>query len=116
MGTNTSIVGAAEPFWPRRSTRYFGENRVSRGAPKKFGGVAGRPEASEGAAMQLAQRRGTVPAIWQRGVVRGDFRGDVDAEVAMDLLAGHAPLSKYLANSLVDTALGGLAATTSRTA
>lgn len=66
----------------------------------------------------LAQRRAAVTAIWQRGVVRGDFRDDVDADVAMDmifapiiyrLLAGHAPLSKSLAANLVNAALGGLA-------
>jgi AcrR family transcriptional regulator len=70
----------------------------------------------------LAQRRAAVTAIWQRGVVRGDFRDDVDADVAMDmifapiiyrLLAGHAPLTRSLAKSLVDAALGGLAATSS---
>jgi AcrR family transcriptional regulator len=66
----------------------------------------------------LSQRRATVTTIWQRGVARGEFRDDVDADVAMDmifapviyrLLAGHAPLSKALAESLVDAALGGLA-------
>src|ERR1700678_1403158 len=67
----------------------------------------------------LSQRRATVRTIWQRGVARGDFRDDVDADVAMDmifapivyrLLAGHAPLSRSLAESLVNAALGGLAA------
>jgi AcrR family transcriptional regulator len=68
----------------------------------------------------LAHRRSAVTAIWHRGVIRGEFRGDVDADVAMDmifapiiyrLLAGHAPLSKALADTLVDAALSGLAAT-----
>ena len=67
----------------------------------------------------LSQRRATVRTIWKRGVARGDFRDDVDADVAMDmifapivyrLLAGHAPLSRSLAESLVNAALGGLAA------
>ena len=40
----------------------------------------------------------------------------IAALIIYRLLAGHAPLSKYLANSLVDTGLGGLAATTSGTA
>ena len=68
--------------------------------------------------MFLSQRRATVKTIWQRGVARGEFRDDVDAEVAMDmifapivyrLLAGHAPLVKSLADGLVDAALRGLA-------
>ena len=67
----------------------------------------------------LSQRRAAVTTIWQRGVARGEFRDDVDADVAMDmifapivyrLLAGHAPLSRSLAESLVNAALGGLAA------
>lgn len=67
----------------------------------------------------LAQRRTAVKTMWTRGVVRGEFRADVDADVAMDmmfapivyrLLAGHAPLSRPLAERLVDAAMGGLAA------
>jgi len=66
----------------------------------------------------LAHRRAAVKTIWRRGVARGEFRGDVDADVAMDmifapivyrLLAGHAPLVKSLADELVDAALRGLA-------
>ena len=73
----------------------------------------------------LAQRRAAVKTIWQRGVARGDFRDDVDADVAMDmifapivyrLLAGHAPLVKSLADMLVDAALHGLAVGPARTA
>jgi Tetracyclin repressor-like, C-terminal domain len=70
----------------------------------------------------LSQRRAAVLTIWKRGVARGDFRDDVDADVAMDifapivyrLLAGHAPLSQSLAERLVDAALGGLAAGSAR--
>ena len=71
----------------------------------------------------LSQRRAAVTTIWQRGVARGEFRDDVDADVAMDmifapivyrLLAGHAPLSRSLAEGLVDAALGGLAASPRR--
>ena len=67
----------------------------------------------------LAHRRAAVKTIWQRGVARGDFRDDVDADVAMDmifapivyrLLAGHPLLVKSLADGLVDAALLGLAA------
>jgi AcrR family transcriptional regulator len=66
----------------------------------------------------LSQRRAAVKTIWKRGVARGEFRDNVDADVAMDmifapivyrLLAGHAPLSRSLAESLVNAALGGLA-------
>ena len=73
----------------------------------------------------LSHRRAAVLTIWKRGVARGEFRDDVDAEVAMDiifapivyrLLAGHAPLSRSLADSLVDAALSGLATSPSRPA
>src|ERR1700677_3086524 len=73
----------------------------------------------------LAHRRAAVKTIWKRGVARGDFRDDVDADVAMDmifapivyrLLAGHAPLSRSLAESLGNAALGGLAAGSARDA
>jgi AcrR family transcriptional regulator len=73
----------------------------------------------------LSQRRAAVRTIWKRGVARGDFRDDVDTDVAMDmifapivyrLLAGHAPLSRSLAESLVNAALGGLAAGAAREA
>jgi AcrR family transcriptional regulator len=67
----------------------------------------------------LAQRRTAVKTIWARGVERGEFRADVDSDVAMDmifapvvyrLLAGHAPLSRSFAERLVDATMGGLAA------
>ncbi len=65
----------------------------------------------------LKHRRAAVNSIFQRGVVRGEFRNDIDPDVAMDLifapiiyrmLAGHAPLSKPLAKELVDAAVNGL--------
>jgi len=68
----------------------------------------------------LSHRRAAVKSIFQRGVERGEFRNDIDADVAMDMifapiiyrvLAGHAPLSKRLAKELVYAALNGLAAT-----
>jgi AcrR family transcriptional regulator len=71
----------------------------------------------------LAHRRAAVKTIWRRGVDRGEFRDDVDADLAMDMifapivyrmLAGHAPLSKPLAQALVDAALRGLAKTSGR--
>ena len=66
----------------------------------------------------LKHRRAAVVAMFQRGVARGEFRDDVDPDIAMDLifapivyrlLAGHAPLSKPIARALVDAALHGLA-------
>ena len=66
----------------------------------------------------LKHRRAAVNLIFQRGVARGEFRDDIDSDVAMDLifapivyrmLAGHAPLSKQLAKALVDAAVNGLA-------
>jgi AcrR family transcriptional regulator len=71
----------------------------------------------------LTHRRSAVKTIWQRGIERGEFRADVDADLAMDmifapivyrLLAGHAPLSKPLAEALVDAALKGLSKTDGR--
>lgn len=62
----------------------------------------------------LKHRRAAVTSIFQRGVTRGEFRADIDPDVAMDmifapiiyrLLAGHAPLSTGLARRLVDAAL-----------
>jgi AcrR family transcriptional regulator len=66
----------------------------------------------------LTHRRAGVTTIWRRGVARGEFRADVDPDVAMDmlfapiiyrLLAGHALLTESLADGLVDAALRGLA-------
>jgi AcrR family transcriptional regulator len=65
----------------------------------------------------LTERRRIVTEMWIRGVERGEFRADVDADVAMDmlfapiiyrLLAGHAPLSRSLAEKLQDAAFDGL--------
>ena len=65
----------------------------------------------------LKHRRAAVNSIFQRGVARGQFRDNVNPDVAMDLifapivyrlLAGHAPLSKALASELVDAAVNGL--------
>jgi AcrR family transcriptional regulator len=65
----------------------------------------------------LVHRRATVRAIWQRGVERGDFRDDIDVDVAIDmlfgpiiyrLLAGHQPLTKSFAKALTEAALNGL--------
>ncbi|MEU9206436.1 TetR/AcrR family transcriptional regulator [Streptomyces sp. NPDC048415] len=66
----------------------------------------------------VASRRALVRAIWDRGVERGELRGDVDPEVAIDLffgpamyrlVAGHAPLDETAADDIVRAALSGLA-------
>ena len=62
----------------------------------------------------MAPRREVIRAIWDRGVVRGELRTDVDPEAAFDLvfgpllyrlLIGHAPLE---VDAIVD-AMRGLA-------
>ena len=64
-------------------------------------------------------RRELFRTIWDRGVRRGELRGDVDPDTAIDLvigpalyrlMIGHAPLTDDAADVLVDTAIGGLAA------
>ena len=66
----------------------------------------------------VGSRRELVRTIWQRGVTRGELRGDVDPEVAIDLVIGpalyrlvigHAPLTEAAADTIVDAAIRGLA-------
>lgn len=63
-------------------------------------------------------RRELVRAIWARGVDRGELRGDIDPDAALDLvmgpalyrlMIGHAPLTDRAADALVDAAVRGLA-------
>ena len=63
-------------------------------------------------------RRELFRAIWDRGVDRGELRGDVDPDAALDLvigpalyrlMIGHAPLTDEAAEALVDAAIRGLA-------
>ena len=72
----------------------------------------------------LNHRRAAVNSIFLRGVARGEFREGIDPDVAMDLifgpivyrmLSGHTPLSKPLAQELVDAAVNGLANTAKAT-
>jgi AcrR family transcriptional regulator len=65
----------------------------------------------------LEGRRQVARLLWQRGLDRGDVRGDVDVEVAIDvlsgpiifrLIAGHAPLDRAYLEAIADAALGGL--------
>jgi AcrR family transcriptional regulator len=67
----------------------------------------------------VGSRRQLVRAIFDRGVARGELRGDVDPEAAIDLVfgpamyrlvAGHAPLDDAAADAIVDVAIRGLAA------
>jgi AcrR family transcriptional regulator len=64
-------------------------------------------------------RRELFRTIWDRGVRRGELRGDVDPDSAIDLvigpalyrlMIGHAPLTDEAADAFVDTAIDGLAA------
>ncbi len=63
-------------------------------------------------------RRQLFRTIWERGVARGELRGDADPEAAIDiaigpalyrLMMGHAPLTDEAADALVDVAIRGLA-------
>ncbi|MET8784372.1 TetR/AcrR family transcriptional regulator [Streptomyces sp. NPDC004589] len=74
-------------------------------------------EASDLLGRLVTSRRGVVRAIWDRGVLRGELRDDVDPDVALDLffgplvyrmLAGHAPLDEQAADEVVRVALSGL--------
>jgi AcrR family transcriptional regulator len=67
----------------------------------------------------LAGRREAIRELWQRGIESGELRGDIDVEVAIDLLFGplifrlmsrHAPLSPADAGAIADGALHGLLA------
>ena len=66
----------------------------------------------------MGSRRELIRAIWDRGVARGELQGDVDPEVAIDLVIGpalyrlvigHAPLTEAAADAIVDAAIRGLA-------
>ena len=66
----------------------------------------------------VGSRRQLVRAIFDRGIARGELRGDVDPEAAIDLVfgpamyrlvAGHAPLDDAAADAIVDVAVRGLA-------
>lgn len=63
-------------------------------------------------------RRELFRTIFNRGVDRGELRGDVDPDAAIDLvigpalyrlMIGHAPLTDAAADALVDVAVRGLA-------
>lgn len=67
----------------------------------------------------VESRRELFRIIWNRGVIRGEFRADVDPDAAIDvvigpalyrLMMGHAPLTDAAADELVDVAIRGLGA------
>jgi AcrR family transcriptional regulator len=67
----------------------------------------------------IHSRRDVSHAIWDRGVARGELRGDVDREVAIDILfgpamyrlmSGYAPFDEAAADAVVDSAMRGLVA------
>jgi len=66
----------------------------------------------------IQSRRDVSRAIWDRGVACGELRGDVDREVAIDivfgpalyrLMTGYATLDEAAADAVVDAAMRGLA-------
>jgi len=66
----------------------------------------------------IHSRRDVSRAIWDRGVARGELRGKVDREVAIDILfgpalyrlmTGYATLDEAAADAVVDGAMRGLA-------
>jgi AcrR family transcriptional regulator len=66
----------------------------------------------------IHSRRDVSRAIWDRGVARGELRGNVDREVAIDILfgpalyrlmTGYATLDEAAADAVVDGAMRGLA-------
>ena len=73
----------------------------------------------------LAHRRTAVRAIWDRGAKRGEFRDDIDADTALDLiyslvayrlLTKRAELTADLADQIVSIAMDGLLRSTASTA
>ncbi|MBU6498522.1 MAG: TetR/AcrR family transcriptional regulator [Rhodospirillales bacterium] len=104
--------------------------RQARAVVRFYGGKEGRIFAQFVAAGQtdpmladafrerfLARRRAGVRQIWDRGVARGEFRKDIDPDIALDMIYGpviyrlltkRAELSADFALELVDAALGGL--------
>nr|WP_255525535.1 TetR-like C-terminal domain-containing protein [Mycolicibacterium sp. BK634] len=65
----------------------------------------------------VRSRRAVLETVWDRGVVRGELRADVDRDVAIDLIIGPAlyrlitgrgALDDATADAIVDTALRGL--------
>jgi len=65
----------------------------------------------------LYARRDAARVMWQRGVLRGEIRKEVDSEIVLDLiygpmifrlLAGHGSLTKHDSEAMVETVFGGI--------
>lgn len=65
----------------------------------------------------IHSRRDVSRAIWDRGVARGELRGDVDREVAIDvifgpalyrLMTGYAPFDESAADTVIAAVMHGL--------
>lgn len=65
----------------------------------------------------LYARRDAVRVMWQRGVMRGEIRKEVDSEIALDLiygpmifrlLAGHGSLNQHDSDAMVEAVFGGI--------
>jgi AcrR family transcriptional regulator len=105
---------------------------VIRGLTHFYGGDSGRVFAqlvgegqcdplvqAELRAHLVAPRRQLMRTVWERGVARGELRGDVDPDSAIDLLIGpmlyrlllgEERLSNESADTLVDAVMRGLSA------
>lgn len=66
----------------------------------------------------LYARRDAARVMWQRGILRGEIRKDVDSEIVLDLiygpmifrlLAGHGSLAKHDSEAMVAAVFGGIA-------
>lgn len=66
----------------------------------------------------LTARRAALRSVFDRGVQRGDLRGDLDVELALDVLGGAVfyrllvtggPIDEHLAENVVDLILRGFA-------
>jgi AcrR family transcriptional regulator len=71
----------------------------------------------------LTARRGALRSVFDRGVLRGDLRRDLDVELALDVLGGAVfyrllvtggPIDERLAENVVDLILRGFAPTPPR--
>jgi AcrR family transcriptional regulator len=71
----------------------------------------------------LTARRAALRSVFDRGVLRGDLRSDLDVELALDVLGGAVfyrllvtggPIDERLAENVVDLILRGFAPTTPR--
>jgi hypothetical protein len=64
----------------------------------------------------IAERRASAAEVFQRGIDRGELRGDLDVEIAIDalygalyyrLLVSHAPIDRAYTDALIGEAFAG---------